>query len=63
MANIAKLTGLEVLHLDGTRVTDEGIDDLAKITSLRLLSLQRTATSDAGVAQLRRALPNCEIQY
>ena len=55
------LEELEVLELQGTRITDAGLQHLAGVPSLKKLLLGRTKVSAQGVAELRRALPNCEI--
>ena len=35
--------------------------DIAKLQQLRYLNLHSTKITDAGAAELRRALPKCEI--
>jgi hypothetical protein len=35
---------------------------LTSLKSLRAVNLRKTGVTDAGVAELRKALPACEIQ-
>ena len=51
-ADLAHLSGcveLEMLHLDGTGVGDEGMKHLAGLKKLRHLTLERTKVTDAGL--------------
>lgn len=61
LADIAKLTDLEVLWLMNPRITDEGVEHLAKMSSLRQLYFLGTSVSGSGVARLQSSLPNCSI--
>ena len=61
LKELAKLKQLTVLHLAETQVTDAGLNDVAKMKQLKLLTLGRTKVTDAGVAQLKKALPKCDI--
>ena len=49
---IEKLTGLNILLLDNTRITDAGLYRLAPLTELRELSLDNTRITDAGLDRL-----------
>ena len=53
----------EIVHveLNETQVTDAGLVHL-KVTKLALLRLDTTAVTNAGVAELKKALPNCDIR-
>jgi hypothetical protein len=56
-AALAYLTGmknLEVLDLNGTRVTDTGLAHVGMLTELRSLDLRATRITDAGLGHLRR---------
>jgi hypothetical protein len=51
------------VYFDGPQVvTDAGLVHLQGLTGLRQLFLDRTQLSSAGLAQLREALPNCQIE-
>jgi hypothetical protein len=53
MAQIGKLTQLQVLRIDGAMVTDRGMEHLAGLSDLEVLDLTRsTKVSNAGVAHL-----------
>jgi len=43
---------LEILHLNGTNVTDAGIEHCAKLTKLELLNLSNTGVTNAGLEHL-----------
>jgi len=58
-----KLSQLRRLDLDGTQVTDSGLENLRGLTQLRDLNLNGTDVTDAGVQLLRKALPNCQIVW
>ena len=57
-ADLAKVT---VLHLNLTRITDAGLEEVAKLQQLKLLYLEHTQITDVGVAELQKALPKCKI--
>ena len=52
---------LEVLTLNGTKVTDEGLKHLKDLKTLKSLSLPRATVSAAAVAELKKSLPGCSI--
>ena len=52
LKNLAKLTGLEKLNLDGTDISDLGLETVGKLANLRELSLSFTSVSDRGLAYL-----------
>lgn len=56
------LTDLTYIHLDGAKVNDELVRKLARITSLTKICFQNTGVSPEVVDDLRRILPNCEIE-
>ena len=60
---LTSLRKLRTLNLFGTQVGDEAIGTLSKMRSLKKLHLYKSQFTDAGVAQLRDALPLCEILY
>lgn len=61
LVHLRELTGLQELWLPNTSVTDAGLDHLQGLTGLQYLHLGGTQITDAGAAELRKALPNCEI--
>jgi internalin A len=62
-AGLADLVGLPLEKLDllGTAITDAGIVHLVKMKKLEKLNLIDTHVSEDGISQLRRALPNCDV--
>ena len=60
-SHLAGSPQLQILDLDGTRVTDAGLEDLTGLTQLATLDLSDTRVTDAAVAKLQQALPNCKI--
>ena len=57
-ADLAKVIALE---LHESKTTDAGLKGLAKLQKLENLLLEDTQITNAGVAELKKALPNCEI--
>ena len=49
------------MSLRDPKITDEAVEHLAKISSLKRLDITGTKITDEGLAQLRDALPKCEI--
>lgn len=54
ITHVADLTGLRLLDLFRTGVTDEALPVVAGLRSLEWLSLTGTSTTDAGIAHLSR---------
>ena len=63
IAHLVGLTKLERLDLSGTQVTDSGIRHLKGLASLQVLVLRDTLVTVEGIKEVRKALPNCYIQY
>ena len=42
-------------------VLEAGLEHLKGLTNLKTLQLRSTQITDAGIAELRQALPNCNI--
>lgn len=63
LKHLTALSTLETLDLGGTEVSDNGLKHLGALPKLQGLSLEYTNVTKAGVEQLRKALPNCDIQY
>jgi hypothetical protein len=61
LAHLQGLTGLRELDFDGAQVTDAGLEHLHGLTSLQVLQLNGTQITKAGLAQIRQALPGCEV--
>ena len=62
LKEVAKLQKLEMLWLRDTKITDEGLKDVAKLQKLTFLDLSNTKITKADVAELKKAMPNCEIE-
>ena len=61
---LVALTQLEFLHLGRTKISDLGLEQLKKITSLKHLIVTRCSLTTAeGVDSLRKALPECKIEW
>ena len=61
LKELAKLQKLVFLDLQNTKITDAGLKNLVKLKRLESLWLYDTKVTEAGVAELKNALPNCEI--
>ncbi|MEE2813204.1 MAG: hypothetical protein VX945_01765 [Verrucomicrobiota bacterium] len=61
LKELTKLQKLEDLSLLATEITDDGLKDMVKMQQLKSLYLVNTKVTKAGVAELKKALPNCEI--
>ena len=62
LAPVQRLTKLNGLALERTRVTDAGLAHLKGLTGLKYLSLNWTKTSDEGAKHLEK-LTNLEVLY
>jgi hypothetical protein len=54
IAPVSDLSGLVWLNLNGTKITDEGLDPVLKLTHLTQLRLDETDITDAGLLKLAR---------
>jgi Planctomycete cytochrome C/Leucine Rich repeat len=61
LENISGLTHLTYLNLYDTPITDAGIEQLKNLTNLRHLHVWQTQVTEAGVANLRKSLPDCDM--
>jgi hypothetical protein len=59
---LGKMDSLEMLGLAGTEITDDGVKHLRRLKTLKYLGLTRTGVTKAAKADLRAALPDCEIE-
>jgi hypothetical protein len=57
------LKPLVSLVLDGTKVTDKGLEHLKDLKRLQFLSLFDTKVTKAGVAAIQKALPKAGIVH
>ncbi|HIG81025.1 MAG TPA: hypothetical protein EYQ62_05150 [Verrucomicrobiales bacterium] len=51
------------LNLDGSKITDAGLEKLGGQEQLRWLGLAGTGVSPEGVAALRERLPGCNVLH
>ncbi len=51
------------LNLDGSKITDAGLEKLGGQEQLRWVGLAGTGVSPEGVAQLQKSLPNCNVLH
>jgi hypothetical protein len=64
LKELAPLKELKELYLYGCQgVTDKGLKELAGLKELQRLNLGGTKVTYAGVAELKKALPDCEIDH
>lgn len=61
LARLESLRSLSWLELWDIPVSDAGLKHIAELKSLRNLMLRSEYHTPEGLAELRRALPNCEI--
>ena len=61
LKHLAGLKRLQDLYLIGTQVTDAGLKHLAGLKQLRELDLFQTLVTAEGKAELKKALPDLEI--
>jgi len=56
------MTGLRVLDLNNTELTDACVEHMSKLKGLQKLNLKGTQVSAAGLSTLREALPRTVIK-
>lgn len=61
IAVLAENTGLEQLHIMGTRVTDNGLAPLQKLKNLKQLKLTYSTYNRDDLAAFRKAVPGCQV--
>lgn len=61
LKHLTGLTNLNYLNLDYTKITDVGLKYLRRLNNLRELSLVRSHITEKAWADLKAALPNCNI--
>ncbi|MFM2297885.1 MAG: hypothetical protein RL117_1592, partial [Verrucomicrobiota bacterium] len=62
MDTIAKMASLESLNIFGTAVTDAGLQKIAALPQLKRLYLWQSKVTPAGIEELKKKLPQCQIQ-
>jgi Leucine-rich repeat (LRR) protein len=60
---LSELTDVEVLNLDDGGVSDRDLPAIEAMTGLKRLSLKGTPVTAAGIERLKKALPNCLIEW
>jgi Leucine-rich repeat (LRR) protein len=60
--DIKNLPNLEQINLYGTNITDNGLLELANCAHLKVVFLWQTKTSAKGIEQLKRSLPNLQVE-
>ena len=63
LAKLRGLSNLSRLNLHRCYVTDAAVEHLKHLKNLRIIDLTRTPFTDVGYAELKKALPKCEIRY
>jgi hypothetical protein len=63
LKRLAGATGLETLHLSGTRITDEGLRSLPRLPKLKYLGLSYTSVGDVGLAAALEEPSSLEILW
>ena len=62
LEHLKGLTSLTILNLaECNQITDAGLEHINELTSLTELDLYGTQITDAGLAEIKAALPNCDI--
>jgi len=52
---------MEELYLNGTNVTDSGIEHIVRLKSLKHLDISGTGVTDEGLKALQQKLAKCNI--
>ena len=60
LSPLANLTALQWLFICGTKVSD--LSPLNKLTGLRQLHVSKAMITEAHVQELKKELPNCQIE-
>ena len=63
LEHLMGLMNLKELGLSYTTITDADLMHLKGLKRLEVFDFEGTNITDAGVAELKKALPNCEISY
>ena len=52
---------MQRLNLEGTRISDTGLNSLKVLTNLKELDVGHTRVTDQGKKNFRRELPDCKV--
>ena len=63
LEHVEGLLQLDYLDLSDTQTTDAGLEHLKGLTRLKAVKLNRTHVTFQGIKELRKALPECEIDW
>ena len=63
LEHLRPLRNLQTLSLENTNVTDEGLVHIHGLFQLQYVILTGTNVTSVGIAQLRNALPDCQIDF
>ncbi|MGO9114084.1 MAG: hypothetical protein ACLP9L_33125 [Thermoguttaceae bacterium] len=63
LQSLNQLTHLARLNLNNSEITDSQLRHLKGLAQLRWLELEAPRVTDEAVKELRRALPNCQIDH
>ncbi len=61
LAQVKLCAQLTYLNLYGTKITDAGLRQLSGLSALTHLYVWQSAVTPAGIAEVRKALPGCEV--
>jgi len=62
-AALSKLPQLYTIDLEGTRITDAGLESLSTCRGLRMINVTESYATRIGVAKLQKAIPAAEIYW
>jgi hypothetical protein len=62
MQSLGTLTDIQVLALNETEVTDNGLLHLHRNKNLKLLFIGNTKITAQGIAEFKKAVPNCDVR-
>ncbi|WP_442511737.1 hypothetical protein SH528x_003450 [Novipirellula sp. SH528] len=63
MVHLSNVDSLLQLQIDEIPITDESVRHFSRLSDLRYLRLKNTKISKAGVSTIRRALPECVVNW
>jgi hypothetical protein len=63
LKHIADLSHLRALIIYALQITDTGLEQLSALRQLQFLNVDYTSVTEEGVERLRRALPECRIEW